>query len=212
MITWSLHACRSRIVTIPARRQKNEARREAKAQVAAQLENSIEHELLVFRALDINIMRAYFVKRFVYRNACGPGPTITATRVFSRATHNWLLDLSKNEVILRSNTKNTATRTSTRYLRQTPLKEIRTARLPTEHAWWVQLELLWFCWASSSRNGFDWRLCELSDDSQQIFHLFYCQSFLIRINDLCKGFQDTANAAHEHIGTHQVHFYFAGGL
>mmetsp|Transcript_13219 Transcript_13219/g.57621 ORF Transcript_13219/g.57621 Transcript_13219/m.57621 type:complete len:148 (-) Transcript_13219:1958-2401(-) len=37
---------RSRIVTIPARRQKNEARREAKAQVAAQLENSIEHELL----------------------------------------------------------------------------------------------------------------------------------------------------------------------
>mmetsp|Transcript_12452 Transcript_12452/g.52621 ORF Transcript_12452/g.52621 Transcript_12452/m.52621 type:complete len:146 (-) Transcript_12452:574-1011(-) len=79
---------RSRIVTIPARRQKNEARREAKAQVAAQLENSIEHELLVFRALDINIMRAYFVKRFVYRNACGPGPTITATRVFSRATHN----------------------------------------------------------------------------------------------------------------------------
>merc|ERR1712100_696633 len=80
---------RSRIVTIPARRQKNEARREAKAQVAAQLENSIEHELLVFRALDINIMRAYFVKRFVHRNACGPGPTITATRVFSRATHNW---------------------------------------------------------------------------------------------------------------------------
>lgn len=57
--------------------------------MAAQLENSIEHELLVFRALDINITRAYFVKRFVYRNACGLGPTITATRVFSRATHNW---------------------------------------------------------------------------------------------------------------------------
>jgi len=37
---------RSKIVTIPARQQQNEARREAKAQVAAQLENSIEHELL----------------------------------------------------------------------------------------------------------------------------------------------------------------------
>ena len=42
----TLRVSRSKIVTIPARQQQNEARREAKAQVAAQLENSIEHELL----------------------------------------------------------------------------------------------------------------------------------------------------------------------